>query len=78
MTLLDIADIYTYITYFLVLITNKALPKLPLFEQAVRHAQQLDQSHPAVVDVRTSKSYSYGDLVSAVAIFRNKILNGRK
>ncbi|KAI9285113.1 long-chain-fatty-acid--CoA ligase [Umbelopsis sp. AD052] len=57
--------------------TKLALPKLPLFEQAVRHAQQLDQSHPAVVDVRTSKSYSYGDLVSAVAVFRNKILNGR-
>jgi len=57
--------------------TNKALPKLPLFQQAVRHAQDLEASHPAVVDVRTSKSYTYSDLVSAVAVFRNKILNGR-
>ncbi|CAO3680188.1 unnamed protein product [Umbelopsis vinacea] len=57
--------------------TTYALPKLPLFQQAVRHAQELDSQHPAIVDARTSKTYSYGDLVSAVAVFRNKILRGQ-
>ncbi|KAG2183637.1 hypothetical protein INT43_006645 [Umbelopsis isabellina] len=54
-----------------------ALPKLPLFQQALSQAQNAELNKPAVVDVRTGKSFTYRQLVTAVASFREKILNGR-
>lgn len=57
---------------------NIALPKLPLFQQALSHAQNAELTKPAIVDVRTGNSFTYRQLVTAVASFREKILNGRR
>jgi hypothetical protein len=53
------------------------LPNIPLFKNAMEYA--IDGNHGvAVDDIRMSKSFSYLELIHAVAKLRLEVLNGKR